>query len=473
MTRSRRSTLPLVAAAAVVLVCVVQGGRSQGVLAQAASTPTGPAPTVLVPAGADWKYLDDGSNQAVDWRAPGFDDASWAEGPAQLGYGEADEATVVGFGSDDQAKFPTTYFRHAFTVDDASALTNFLVRLMLDDGAVVFLNGVEIFRSNMAVGEALYDDFATEAVGGDDEAAFVSEFFTENYLADGLNVLAVEVHQAEGLSSDLSFDLELLAGFEPGPPTIAITAPVDGESLVEGTIDVAVETQFDGGVVTSVEFFADETRIGESFTVPFTFPWTEVAAGDYALTAHAQTSLGLDATSAPVNVSVTSVSESTFIRLGDTWRYLDDGSDQGAAWRDPAFDDTSWPEGQAPLGYGAGDEATEIGFGPDADSKYVTTYFRKTFTVEDPADYTSLTGMLAYDDGAIVYLNGSEVFRINMPGGVAGFETLAFDAADYAPEPLALNLNQLLPGTNVVAVEIHQGNAASSDLIFNLMLEGE
>jgi hypothetical protein len=72
-----------------------------------------------------------------------------------------------------------------------------------------------------------------------------------------------------------------------------------------------------------------------------------------------------------------------------------------------------------------------------------------------------------------VYLNGSEVYRINMPPGVVGFDALASDAADYASEPLALNLNQLLPGTNVVAVELHQGNVASSDLLFDLRLEGE
>ena len=473
MIASRRPSFRLVVAGIVVLVSLAQSGRSQGVLAQTASTEAVPAPTVLVPTGADWKYLDDGSNQAVDWRAPGFDDGSWAEGPAQLGYGDADEATLVGYGSDDQSKFSTTYFRHAFTVDSASAHTNFLVRLVRDDGAVVYLNGVEIFRSNMAEGAVLYDDFSTAPVSGDDETASVSGFFTENYLADGLNVLAVEIHQADGPSSDLSFDLELLAGFEPGPPVIAITDPADGESLIEGNIDVTVDTQFEGGVVTSVEFFAGDTLIGESFTAPFTFPWRQVAVGDYTLTAHVQTSLGVDATSAPVNISVTSVPESAIIRLGDSWRYLDDGSDQGTAWRDAALDDAGWPEGEAQLGYGFSDEATEVGFGPDAENKYVTTYFRKTFTVDDPADYASLTGALTYDDGAIVYLNGSEVFRIKMPGGVVSFDTEAFDAADYAPEPLSLNLNQLLPGTNVVAVEIHQAGGASSDLIFDLMLEGE
>ena len=428
---------------------------------------------MLVATGADWRYLDDGSSQAVDWRAVGFDDMSWAEGPAPLGYGDADEATVVAFGPDDQAKFPTTYFRHTFGVDNASVLTNFLVRLVRDDGALVYLNGVEIFRSNMPDGDVSYDDFAVEAVGGDDEITFVSEFFTENYLVDGLNVLAVEIHQVDGASTDLGFDLELLVGIEPGPPTVAVTAPVDGESFVEGDIEVTVDTQFEGGAVTGVQFLAGDTLIGQTFAPPFTFPGRQVAVGDYTLTARATTSLGLDATSAPVSVSVTSVPESTFIRLGDTWRYLDDGSDQGTAWRDAGFDDAGWQEGEAQLGYGSGDETTAVGFGPDAENKYITTYFRKTFTVEDPAEFTGLRGALTYDDGAIVYLNGSEVFRINMPGGVVGFDALAFDAADYAPEPLALNLNQLLPGTNVVAVEIHQGNVASTDLIFDLMLMGE
>jgi hypothetical protein len=377
-----------------VLVCVVQSARFETVRAQEASTPTGSTPIVsdplvLVPTGAVWKYLDDGSNQTVDWRAPGFDDASWAEGPAALGYGDGDEATVVDFGPDDQAKFPTTYFRHTFTVNDASALTNFLVRVVRDDGAIVYLNGVEIFRSNMAEGAVLYDDFAAEPVAGDDEVAFVSGYFTENHLAEGANVLAVELHQADGPSTDLGFELELRAGFEPGPPTVVITAPADGASVVEGSIAVTVDTQFEGGVVTGVEFFAGETKIGESFTAPFTFPWRQVVAGDYTVTAQAQTSLGLVGTSAPVAISVTSVSESMFIRRGDTWMYLADGADLGTAWRGAAFD------------------------------------------------------------------------------------ALASDAADYAAEPLALNLNQLLPGTNVVAVEVHQGNVASSDLLFDLRLEGE
>lgn len=455
----------------VIVACGAHAAYVDGVRAQSGEAAS--SATALVTTGASWTYLDDGSNQAVDWRALGCDDSSWEEGPAQLGYGDTDEATVVGFGPDEEAKLPTTYFRHTFTVDNASALSNFLVRVLRDDGAIVYLNGLEIFRTNMSDGPVLYDDFAVDSVGDDDETVFVSRFFTENHLTDGTNVLAVELHQADGPSTDLSFDLELLAGFEPVPPTVAITAPGGDDALVEGDIEVTVDTAFEGGAITGVEFFAGENLIGEAFAAPFTFVWNQVAVGDYTLTAHAKTSLDLEATSAPVSVNVLPVPESTFIRLGDTWIYLDDGSDQGTAWRAPDFDDAEWGEGRAQLGYGFGDEATEVGFGADAENKSVTTYFRKTFTVDDPADYARLTGALAYDDGAVVYLNGTEVFRINMPAGAVGFDVLAADAADYDPEPLVLNVNQLLPGDNVVAVEVHQGNVASSDLAFDLLLEGQ
>src|SRR5947209_5223858 len=56
------------------------------------------AEDTLVPKGATWKYLDNGSDQGSAWRAPDFDDSSWKSGPAKLGYGDGDEATVVNCG---------------------------------------------------------------------------------------------------------------------------------------------------------------------------------------------------------------------------------------------------------------------------------------------------------------------------------------------------------------------------------------
>ena len=73
-----------------------------------------------------------------------------------------------------------------------------------------------------------------------------------------------------------------------------------------------------------------------------------------------------------------------------TWKYLDDGTNQGTAWRMPAFDDSLWDAGPAELGYGDGNEATLVEYGPDPGNKYITTYFRQDFDVVNPASYVSL-----------------------------------------------------------------------------------
>ncbi|MDC0267546.1 hypothetical protein OAK41_03325, partial [Akkermansiaceae bacterium] len=104
--------------------------------------------SVLIPFGSTWKYLDDGSEQGYEWRQDFFDDSSWKSGLAELGYGE-DETTQVGFGDNPRSKFITTYFRRKFMVDDPSALPGIKLELLRDDGAVLFVNGVEVGRSNM------------------------------------------------------------------------------------------------------------------------------------------------------------------------------------------------------------------------------------------------------------------------------------------------------------------------------------
>jgi hypothetical protein len=173
-----------------------------------------PAQDVLVPAGAVWRYLDDGSDQGTAWRAPAFDDSGWASGPAQLGYGDGDEATVIASGPAGN-HFITSYFRHEFTVASPGAYVTGLVRLVRDDGALVWLNGVEIARSNLPAGPIAWNTHAPIAVGGAEESAFFSYSFSPALLASGANVLAVEVHQQSGTSSDVSFDLELAASAVP------------------------------------------------------------------------------------------------------------------------------------------------------------------------------------------------------------------------------------------------------------------
>ena len=198
---------------------------------------------VLIPAGATWKFLDDGSDQVAAWRESGFDDSSWAAGPAQLGYGDADEATVVGYGPNPSAKHITTYFRHTFTVANASLYQSLDLRMVRDDGAVVHLNGVEIVRSNMGPGPVTSMTPASSAIAGTDESAWNASYLAPSPLVEGANVLAVEIHQSSGASSDISFDLQLAASTSAAPIEFAWAGAVTPTS-----VRVNAKTKFDGDV---------------------------------------------------------------------------------------------------------------------------------------------------------------------------------------------------------------------------------
>ena len=159
---------------------------------------------------------------------------------------------------------------------------------------------------------------------------------------------------------------------------------------------------------------------------------------------------------------------------GEGWRYLDDGSDQGMAWRAPEFDDSSWVEGRAVLGYGDGDVQTKVSFGSNSLVKHVTTYFRRSFDVANPSLFPGAKLLLRRDDGAVVYLNCKEVRRDQMPTNEIRFDTLAASETPSEDEyaETTLSPTALVAGRNVLAVEVHQRSRASSDLLFDLELSG-
>jgi tartrate-resistant acid phosphatase type 5 len=164
--------------------------------------------TVLLAFGSTWKYLDNNVDQGTAWRAPAFNDATWASGPARLGFGDT-QATVVNGGPTDN-RYPTIYFRTSFTVADPTKFAALGIGLIRDDGAVIYLNGTEVWRDNMPAGTITHTTWASTAVGGTDETAvFSSPAFGTSALVAGTNVLAVEIHQVNATSSDLGFDMRL------------------------------------------------------------------------------------------------------------------------------------------------------------------------------------------------------------------------------------------------------------------------
>ena len=168
-----------------------------------------PMERTFITAGSEWRYLDNGSNQGTKWHARLFDDSKWSAGPAQLGYGNNGEKTELSYGGNSSNKHVTTYFRHSFEVTTPTGVISLEASLVRDDGAVVYLNGKEILRSNMPEGNIRYDTFAPLTVGGEEESAFQPFAVDPVLLVEGKNVIAVEVHQTNRTSSDISFDLEL------------------------------------------------------------------------------------------------------------------------------------------------------------------------------------------------------------------------------------------------------------------------
>ncbi|MFN3852262.1 MAG: metallophosphoesterase [Spirosomataceae bacterium] len=170
--------------------------------------------------------------------------------------------------------------------------------------------------------------------------------------------------------------------------------------------------------------------------------------------------------------SFSTFAQTYLITSGDSWKYLDNGTNQGTSWRNVSFNDASWASGNSELGYGEGDEATVVGFGPNASNKYVTTYFRKVINL--PNTFNSFTLRGKRDDGVVVYFNGTEVFRDGLSGAVS-YNTLATNAADDGQVWLSTTLagNVLQAGQNTIAVEIHQSAINSSDISFDLELIGQ
>ncbi|OED33481.1 hypothetical protein BHE17_13845 [Planococcus maritimus] len=187
-----------------------------------------------------------------------------------------------------------------------------------------------------------------------------------------------------------------------------------------------------------------------------------------------------------IEVDLVEHEEIELLEAASEWRYLDDGSDQKRAWLEVDYDDSKWTQGAGPLGYPKDEERPEfgtvktlIGYGGDEIDKIALTYFRTNFEVED----VEAIGDMGYvefsvDDAVILYLNGAEILRFNMPKtGEFGFEDYQQDVSDedlvsedrieriYLDEEA---LSHLKDGDNVLAAQVHQDDRFSSDLYWGM-----
>jgi hypothetical protein len=343
---------------------------------------------VLVTRLAHWRVSAVGGDRGTRWLEPDYpntdaEQANWIGVTAPWGYGESYVNTIP-YGPNAANKPLTVYaYEHFYLYEDPSDMRGLRLDVMYDDGFVAYLNGTEIARRSMPAGPVTFQTPALghEATSGVFESIDVTAHIA--LLQPGNNRLQIEVHQADGASSDLVFAAGLNAQIQDAPPP-----PAEGH-----------------------------------------------------------------------------------IPDNSEWSYWDAGGDLGTAWRQPGFDVSEWRRGRGPLGYGDGFIRTGVSYGASASNKHITTYFRRDMTVEVPEAITRITAGLMYDDGIVVYLNGTEVARRAMPAGTitAATRSTGHEAAANVYEPLDLTAfrHLLVTGTNTFAFEVHQQSASSSDLAFD------
>jgi hypothetical protein len=350
------------------------------------------------------------------------------------------------------------------------------------------LNGVEIHRFNIAAGAVL-----STTLGIDHENAYSGPYLVpSSSLVRGDNVLAVEVHNVAATSSDTVMGAELLQVTLTNVPATAIASLTPSANaanaatnanieiiLTDGTRQVAtnsIQLSVNGQVVTPTI-----SKPAEGISTTITYDPPVDFAPDATVTV--RLTYSDDATPAKVNVTdYTFHVEPTFnvvfaIDDNKTWRYENTGKNLGTAWKEKTFNDSAWPEGPALLAFETGATAEPIRtqlVRQDPDGvQIITDYFRSHFTFTGNPATARLRIRHVVDDAVALYLNGVEVYRFFLPAtGPIVWDTVATpsDHENKYEGPFDIPVTGLVAGDNVLAAEVHQNAATSSDVVFGLEL---
>ncbi|MGJ8697471.1 MAG: hypothetical protein ACSHYF_14230 [Verrucomicrobiaceae bacterium] len=511
------------------------------------------------------------------WQDPvvaGYDGPAFTAVDGYLGYGVIGTRTMdVNIWNPDglgATNTPPSGSRHTVyvrtTITPTEPFTHLHFTGIIDDGIIIYLNGVELTRVNMPAKEIEPDTWILEAEGNGSESVPISEFVPAVLPLNEVAVLAVSLHNVSPTSSDIGFELGVESRtFTPVPNNdFADSIELSGELpiVVTGTNDNQI------GGMDSVNETGEPNHAGVAGNSSSWWHYTATQTGRIAIRAGSPTmnevlavytgdsvdgltpvmrygSLAVPASSeeneepffAGARVEFDAVEGVTYriavdgagggvgevtleieegisvldpvaelLPARSDWEYLllvgganqplDPGlvdADFYSTWHSaavydgPAFSGPS----EALFGYGAldGDPiATNIWGGKDhngdgmadtapaAGLRY-TAYFRTSFTPTVATAHLGFEGLI--DDGAIIYVNGSEVARVNVGAGEDANSWLTL-AADATPPPhnitteaiaqyaIALNQN-LAPDVPVeIAVSLHNSSSASSDLGFDL-----
>ena len=398
----------------------LRGASTHAYTVDANGQPTQPDDsTILVEDDATWAYHWSTDAVPADWAQTSYDDSSWSRGTAPIGYGAADLGTTLKPGTP-KTRPLTTYARTTFTVADPTAIGGVNVAVTADDGAVVYVNGTEIVRQRMNDGAVTAGTYASASVTtasarADRQLVFVPA----SQLVAGTNTLAVETHLNYRSSSSMTID-----------GTVQVVAKADvpePEPQPEPEPEPAPQPDPDKPITPDPD--------------------------------------------QPLEVlDVSGVNFGEFLPTGQYWNYWNSKDAPDAAWNSTA-DLSKWKHGASPLGWGDRDAATP--FVLAASERPITTYFARDVNLGTISADFELTLDVRVDDGAVIYVNGTEVKRVNMPEGTVTNNTnaksnVSLGAAKKNLATVSVPRDVLKDGVNRIAVEEHANYAGAVSVSFDL-----
>lgn len=203
--------------------------------------------------------------------------------------------------------------------------------------------------------------------------------------------------------------------------------------------------------------------------------------------------------------------EKYLLAAGSTWRYLYQNTTPDQNWKESSFDDNAWNQGQAPLGTGMnyfvktnisaqnnqGGNTTPGGVpggpggmpggaggfggggfdfggwgGMGGATANTTSYLRNTFNIDNLSSTGDLICTMKANDGVVIFINGREAYRFNIPTNVQLSDTLnaEHDMNSYATRRFSIKKEFLVQGQNTIAVELHNAKK-SSTLAFDIAIQ--
>lgn len=423
---------------------------------------------------AVWKYLDNGANLGGSWSMPGYNDSAWASGRGPFGFGEyaspPENGTTIRSGGGQGSNYITTFFRAQFEVAEPARMSNLVMRLQCLGGAAVYFNGFEIWRRNLPPGPI---DFRTRASEPTEYPELSRLRVESSRLQPGRNHVAVELHLADPWVTSMFFDLTLVGDYPPGPPSITLSMPREGEPTAEPNQEVLADVFDPDGDITRVVFFVNGLPFAERSAPPWSAivsnlpPRGHLSRLRAAPRFHATVvdSRGSQASSAAVELNyLGNPGALDFIQLGGGWYYQNDTVEIGTVWREDPVS-PGWHFGYLEM------PQTELVIGTQR-----VTRFRRVFDLPTPAAYTNLLlhMLCEVSEGAIIYFNGVEVFRHNLPAGPLPNGTYT----GLPPGPFSYVRANITPALlrsidNLVAVEMYQNGSGSARSGFDFALMGQ